>query len=222
MRGFDRYREDNSSEAFTDLLFNALLGFAFMFFIAFLLISPEPESGKIDTNADFIITTIWPDNHPDDVDTYVEDPTGNIVWYHVPEAGLVHLDRDDRGLYRDTIMVGDVEMTNALNQETVSIRGTLAGEYVVNVVHYVAKFAEPLKVSVKVEKINPRVTVIYYGVHELNGVGDEKTAFRFTLDDNGQVIASSQRQKSLVELTRKVRRPRSPGFLDVETGAQNP
>ncbi|HIF09649.1 MAG TPA: hypothetical protein EYQ81_07245 [Sneathiellales bacterium] len=119
-------------------------------------------------------------------------------------------------------MVGDVEMTNALNQETVSIRGTLAGEYVVNVVHYVANFAEPLEVSVKVEKINPRVTVIYYGVHELNGVGDEKTAFRFTLDENGQVVASSQRQKSLVELTRKVRRPRSPGFLDVETGARNP
>ncbi len=71
MRGFDRYREDNSSEAFTDLLFNALLGFAFMFFIAFLLISPEPESGKIDTNADFIITTIWPDNPPDELDTYV-------------------------------------------------------------------------------------------------------------------------------------------------------
>ena len=221
MRRPDYYREDNSSEAITDMLFNALLGFAFMFFIAFMLINPEPESGQIDTNADFIITTTWPDDHPDDVDTYVEDPIGNIVWYHVPEAGLIHLDRDDRGLYRDTIMVGDVEMTNPLNQETVSIRGTVAGEYVVNVVHYVANFAEPLPVSVKVEKINPRVTVVYYGVVHLTGVGDEQTAIRFTLDENGQVIASSKRQKSLVELTRKVRRPRSPGFLDVETGAQN-
>jgi len=222
MRRLNLYREDNSSEAITDLLFNALLGFAFMFFIAFLLINPEPESGKIDTQADFIVTTIWPDDHPDDVDTYVEDPTGNIVWYHVPEAGLVHLDRDDRGLYRDTMMIGETEMTNPLNQETVSIRGTLAGEYVVNVVHYVANYAEPLEVSVKVEKINPRVTVIYYGVIELNGVGDEKTAIRFTLNDKGEVIASSQRQKSLVELTRKVRRPRNPGFLDTQTGAQNP
>jgi hypothetical protein len=222
MRRPDLYREDNSSDAITDLLFNALLGFAFMFFIAFLLISPEPESGKIDTNAEFIITTIWPDDHPDDVDTYVEDPTGNIVWYHVPETGLVHLDRDDRGLYRDTIMIGDTEMTNALNQETVSIRGTLAGEYVVNVVHYVANFAEPLKVSVKVEKINPRVTVIYYGVIELTGVGDEQTAIRFTLNDKGKVISTSQRQKSLVELTRKVRRPRTPGFLDVQSGSASP
>ncbi len=216
------YREDTGSDAITDLLFNALLGFAFMFFIAFLLINPEPDSGKIDTKADFIITTTWPDHHPDDVDTYVEDPTGNIVWYHVPEAGLMHLDRDDRGLFRDTIMVDQTEVANPLNQETISIRGTLAGEYVVNVVHYVANFAEPLPVSVKVEKIHPRVTVIYYGSVELTGTGVEKTAIRFSLDNDGDVVTTTRRQKSLIELTRRVRRPQSPGFLDVETGASNP
>lgn len=222
MRPNRLYREDNGGDALTDLLFNALLGFAFMFFIAFLLINPDPDSGKIETRADFIITTTWPDNHPDDVDVYVEDPTGSIVWYHVPEAGLMHLDRDDRGLYRDTIWVDQAEITNPLNQETVSIRGTVAGEYVVNVVHYVANFAEPLPVSVKVEKIHPRVTVVYYGVVDLNGIGDEKTAIRFSLDDKGEVVATTRRQKSLVELTRKVRRPRSPGMLDVETGARSP
>ncbi|NQV22086.1 MAG: hypothetical protein HQ511_11780 [Rhodospirillales bacterium] len=216
------YREDTGSDAITDLLFNALLGFAFMFFIAFLLINPEQETGKIDTQAEFIITTTWPDDHPDDVDTYVEDPTGGIIWYHVPETGLMHLDRDDRGLYRDTIMIDNKEIANPLNQETISVRGTMAGEYVVNIVHYVANFAEPLPVSVKVEKINPQVTVVYYGVIELSGIGDEKTAIRFSVDEKGEVVSTTRRPKALVELTRKVRRPRSPGFLDVETGTKSP
>ena len=33
--------------AFTDILFNALLGFAFMFSVAFILIRPEVTDGKL-------------------------------------------------------------------------------------------------------------------------------------------------------------------------------
>lgn len=193
-----------------------------MFFIAFVLINPQAESGQIESQAEYIVTTTWPDGHPDDVDTYLEDPAGNIVWYHAPEAGLMHLDRDDRGLYRDTIIVAGEERTNPLNQEIVSIRGIMAGEYVVNVVHYVSNFAEPLPVSVKVEKINPRVSLIYYGSVELDGTGDEETAIRFKVDEDGAVIGTSTREKSLVELTRQVRRPRNPGFLELESGTRAP
>ena len=59
--------------------------------------NPEAKSGKIDTKAEFLITMTWPDSHPDDIDLYAEDPAGNIVWYHVREAGFMVLDRDDRG-----------------------------------------------------------------------------------------------------------------------------
>ena len=82
MQEFSLYTRDGEFDAFTDLLFNALLGFAFMFFIAFILIKPEDASGKIDTHAELLVTVVWPDSHPDDIDTYVEDPAGNLVWYH--------------------------------------------------------------------------------------------------------------------------------------------
>ena len=39
-------------DAFTDLLFNTLLGFSFMFAIAFMLISDPSEGGKIESKAD--------------------------------------------------------------------------------------------------------------------------------------------------------------------------
>ena len=60
-----------SQSAFTDLLFNSLLGFAFMFAIAFMLISDPSEGGKIESKAEILISVRWPDKHPDDVDAIV-------------------------------------------------------------------------------------------------------------------------------------------------------
>ena len=60
--------EDNSGDAFNDLLFNALLGFAFMFFISFALIQKPLEGGNIESKAEFLISVEWEDYHPDDID----------------------------------------------------------------------------------------------------------------------------------------------------------
>ena len=86
--------DDGTFVPFTDILFNVLLGFTMMVFVAFALIRPDAKSGIIDTNAEFIITTTWPDDNDDDIDTYVQDPTGNVVWYHSMQKGFVTLDRD--------------------------------------------------------------------------------------------------------------------------------
>ena len=203
MEQFSLYTREGEFDAFTDLLFNALLGFAFMFFIAFILIKPEDATGKIDTNAEFMITVTWPDEHPDDIDTYVEDAAGNLVWYHSREAGLMHLDRDDRGNYRDTILVDGVSINNPLNQETVTVRGLVAGEYVVNIFHYLATTPDLVPVTVKVEKLNPQVTVLYYGTIDLDHTGQEETAVRFVVDAEGEVKDVNTREKSLVQLSRK-------------------
>lgn len=209
---------DGEYDAFTDLLFNALVGFAFMFFIAFAMINPVAETGEIDTEVEILITVRWPDGNEDDIDTYVEDPAGNIVWYHQREAGLMHLDRDDRGQFKDVLLVGGQEIENPLNQETVSVRGLMNGEYVVNVVHFIATGTDPVPVTVKVEKMNPSVTVVYYGEVLLEGTGEEVTAARFTLADD--VIEDlNNRQKSLVSLTRQPGQANTPGGAqDVGTG----
>ena len=192
------YSQSESQDAFTDLLFNALLGFAFMFVVAFSLISDPTDTGKVDRKAEILITVRWEDRHPDDVDTLVEDPQGNMVWYHNRDTGLMHLDRDDRGLFQDRVVLDGVEVSNPLNQETVTVRALKAGEYVVNVLHYQSNYSEPLPVSVKVEKLNPVVKLIYYDKLELNGVGDEQTALRFNVDGSGEVIGTNRLTKRLL------------------------
>ena len=191
-------RINESQDAFTDVLFNALLGFAFMFVIAFALMAEPTDGGNVEAKAEVLVTVRWEDRHPDDVDTLVEDPSGNLVWYHNRDAGLMHLDRDDRGLFQDRIVLDGEEISNPINQETVTVRALTPGEYVVNVLHYQANYAEPLPVSIKVEKLNPAVELVYYGQRELAGSGDEQTAVRFTIGANGAVLGTNELPKPLL------------------------
>jgi hypothetical protein len=192
------FHEDNSGDAFTDLLFNALLGFAFMFFIAFSLIQNPQDGGNIESKAEFIISAEWEDHHPDDVDLIVEDPKGNIVYFQRQQAGLMHLDRDDRGTLADRLIIDGVEVENPSNQEVVTIRGFMSGEYVVNLLYYKSNFITPLKVKVKIEKINPKLEVVYFGDYYLKRTGEEVTAVRFLLDNKGIVADLNYLQKPII------------------------
>ena len=206
MDSFGNYPREKPFDPFSVMLFKALQVVAFLFFIALLAMNPEAKSGKIDTKAEFIISMTWPDSHPDDIDLYAEDPVGNIVWYHVRESGFMVLDRDDRGGLNNSIVVNGKRLSSPIRQETVSIRGIIAGEYTVNVNYYLATTTAPVPVSVKIEKVNPTVEVIFYDTLILDKMGQEKTAARFKIADNGDVIDVNHRPKSLIQLTRSVRR----------------
>ncbi len=195
--------DDGSFVPFTDILFNVVLGLTVMMFIAFALIRPTDKTGDIDINAELLITVTWPDLVPDDIDVYVEDPQGNVVWYNAREEGLIHLDRDDRGNFRDVAYVDGKEVQSPLNQETVTVRGIVPGEYVVNIFYYLSSTLQPVPVTVKVEKLNPSVTVVHYGTVELQSEGDERTVVRFTLDAGGEVSDINTRPKSLIAEVRK-------------------
>jgi hypothetical protein len=195
--------DDGTFVPFTDMLFNVLLGFAFMVFTAFALISPTAKTGAVNLKAEFLITMAWPDNNPNDMDLYVEDPAGNIVWYHSKEAGLMALDRDDRGDYKNTITVNGKTIRNPIRQEIVTIRGIVPGEYVVNVHEFLATAPGKVPVSVKVEKLNPIATVVYYGTQMFDHKGQEETYVRFSLDSDGGVTDLNTRRKSLVQAVRR-------------------
>jgi hypothetical protein len=209
METFGNYPLEKPFDPFSVMLFKALQVVAFLFFIALLAMNPETKEGKIDTKAEYIITLSWPDSHPDDIDLYAEDPLGNIVWYHEREAGFMVLDRDDRGGLNNSITVNGRKVANPIRQETISIRGILAGEYTVNVNYYLATQPAPVPVTVKIEKVNPHVEVISYDTVMLDHMGQEKTAARFKIAANGDILDVSHRDKSLIQLTRSVRRSNS-------------
>lgn len=194
-----RPRRTDEIDPFSDLLFNTLLIFVMLFTVALLAMNPKAKTGVIDAKAEFIVTVTWPDMNPNDIDTWIEDPGGNRVWFRQREGGMMHLDRDDRGLSNDSIVVNGQQVVNPLNQEVVTIRGFAPGEYVVNVFYYDSKDGQPVPVNVSVVKVNPRAEVVFYGTVNLPRKGDEVTAVRFSVDRDGRVTGVNTLAKTLVE-----------------------
>ncbi|MGB1091552.1 MAG: hypothetical protein ACPGYX_05470 [Oceanobacter sp.] len=188
-------------DPFTDLLFNALLTFTFLFLVALVLLNPPADKGIVDPKAEFLITVSWPDGNPNDIDVWLAGPDGAEVSYKQPQQGLMHLDRDDRGMINDTQIVNGVEINNPINQEVLTIRGRPPGEYIVNL-HYFKKESEQsdadVPVTVYLAEVNPKMKVLFYNTSTLKQEGDETTAFRFHIRPDGSVGNINQLQKSLV------------------------
>lgn len=194
-------RRANTVDPFVDLLFNALLGFTFLFLISVMFMNPDARKGRINLKAEFIISVTWPDHLADDIDLWVQDPIGETVSYLSKDASWLHLDRDDRGEVNDTIIIDGKEVVYPINQEVVTIRGIIPGEYTVNLYYFAAAQAEPVEALVKVEKVNPTLQTVYVRKVLLARQDDEQTVVRFTLDYSGGIGQINQLQKRLTPFT---------------------
>jgi len=196
-----RPKKYHSNTSFLDILFNTLVGFVLLFIIAFLLISPIKKKKEIEQKAEYVITVTWPGEMSDDVDSWLEDPTENILYFGQKQIGLMHLDRDDLGSRNDRQHVPGVGMINyPYNREITTIRGIMPGEYVFNI-HMYRKTSRdsPVPVTVILEKLNPRVKLLYSKVVTLTDHWEEKTIIRFVLDVDGEITESFFIYKPLVE-----------------------
>ncbi len=195
-----RLAREAEVDPFYDMLFNMLIAFVFCFIVALLAMNPRAlKAGDIPSKAEYIVNVGWPDRNPNDIDTWVQDPGGNLVWFRQREAGLMYLDRDDRGDANDAIVINGQRIQSPFRQEVVTIRGIVPGEFTVNVQYYQSRDGQPVEVTVSVIKVNPRAEVVFYGQLKLARQGDEATAVRFTLQPDGSVVNVNTLPKSLVQ-----------------------
>ena len=192
-----KYRRPNNFDPFTDLLFNILLGFTFLFFITILFINPISKLGNVNLKAEYIITVDWQDNLPDDVDIWVQDPNGEIVSYLKKDAGWLHLDRDDQGIINDVVIINNKEVIYPINREVVTLRGIIPGEYVVNLYLYEHKSKEPVEAKIIIEKVNPSLKLVYFNNTVLEAKDTELTIARFNLDAKGDFTIGSLQKEIL-------------------------
>lgn len=186
-----------STDPFIDLLFNTLLGFTFLFLVSVMFMNPEARKGRVNLKAEYIISVTWPDHLADDLDLWVQDPIGETVSYLRKDAGWLHLDRDDRGEVNDTIVVDGREVVYPINQEVVTIRGIIPGEYIVNLYYYKAAEPRPVEALVKVERVNPTLQTVYVRKILMAEQDAEQTVVRFHLDPGGAITQVNQLQKRL-------------------------
>ncbi len=184
-----------STIGFIDLLFNILLGFAFLFIIAFLLIKPEAKKEDFNRRAEFVVVMEWDNDANGDIDLYVEDPTGKQVSFRYHNHNYMHLDKDDLGSMNDTVVNADGSISTVkINREVVTIRGIIEGEYIINAHYYSLRSYDKINpkkpvVTVRVElhKANP-YSIMWVGEKEFNHRGQEETFLRFRLDKDGRIL----------------------------------
>jgi len=203
------FRKYKSNTAFLDLLFNCLLGIAVLFFISFILVNPFQKQADIKTKAEFVVTVTWPKDNQDDVDTWLEDPAGNVCFFRQKEIGLMHLDRDDRGSVNDVIQLPDGSfILFPHNQELLTIRGIIGGEFTINIHMYSKRSQDGTPVDITIDKLNPRLQRIFARTIQLTEQWQEETVTRFTLAGDGELLSLDNLYKPIVKSeVANVRRP---------------
>lgn len=208
---FDRNKY-NSSIGFTDVLFNILVGFAFLFIVAFLLIKPEAKKEDFERKAEFVVVMEWNHDQPDDIDLYVQDPTDSKVHFRLPIINFMYLDKDDLGFANDIVksVDGTIKKVN-INREVVTIRGIIPGEYIINAHYYSAREwvnntlktnvdsfdhnntrkikrkEKALTVKIELHKVSP-YKILWVGEKTFVNRGQEETFVRFTVDQAGNIV----------------------------------
>lgn len=193
--------------SFLDLLFNMVLFFASLFILAFLNVNiKNPKKKNVEAKAEYIITVTWPTDKPVDIDTHLQNPAGQNIWYSQKDKGLMHLDRDDRGNYDDTVNIPGMKPINYPdNREIVTIRGVIPGEYTLNLHFYSNRDYQTqtnhknVPVKVTIEKLNPTLQLKFSKKVVMIDRGHELTVVRFTLDKDGNITETNDLQKRFVE-----------------------
>ena len=203
----DRFK---STTGLNDLLFNLLVGFVFLFIVAFLLINPPTKKEEAPKKAEYLIVIEWDTNSSDDSDLWVMEHNRTTVSFTRKEGGLLNLEKDDLGIANDTWITPQGErVVIPINREVVTMRGIVPGRYQIaaHVYSYrtVSKMVggervyneDSRTITATLIKINPygeqyRIQKTY------TQRGQQITLFNFELDENGRIIAVDDRPNNII------------------------
>ena len=187
MDDLDLYDDQGGDVVFRDVIFLALAGFVAMVLLLLPFINP-PATANEGTPApgNVIVELSWPKEMDTDIDLWVEAPGDAPVGYSNKGGLIFNLLRDDLGSQSD---VTDI------NYEVSYSRGVPAGEYTVNAHLYrdmSGRLPVPISISVSV-KPTPQIAAkrILTTKLELINQGQEATVFRFSLDEDGNLVPGS-------------------------------
>jgi hypothetical protein len=187
MDELDLFNDEGSDTVFRDVIFLALAGFVAMVLLLLPHLNPPATASEgAPAPGNVIVELNWPKELDTDVDLWVEAP-GDVPVGYSNKGGLIfNLLRDDLG--------GQSDVTD-INYEVSYSRGVPSGEYTVNVHLYRNMSGSlPIPVTLAVSiKPKPQIAAkrILTTKLELQFQGQETTAFRFSLDEDGNLVPGS-------------------------------
>jgi hypothetical protein len=190
-RNQKRSRERRWPIPYLDLSNTLFFFFVALFAIALLAISDADEKKKVDTTSKLLVTLTWRDGSANDVDLSMKVPNGEVVRFRNRQAAFASLDHDNLGIGNTTVLDGDGKpVISPGRDEVIYIRQTMPGTYIVNVHLYALYGGEAEPVSVTLASVDPTYRQVVTRQLTLTEKHEEHTAFRFTVDDQGNVTST--------------------------------
>jgi hypothetical protein len=170
--------------------------------ILFLLKADEEQVKMRPPNTLYEVILTWDGNSEDDLDLYVQASTGHVVSFNNREGGegsLISLNHDALGKSRNNSLATNTEGTVVgFNEEIVAFRGATKGENIVTVHVYRKKDEKPVEATITLVKIKPFKQVVTKK-RIFKETGDEKIAFRFQTNKNGEITEINELPANLVK-----------------------
>lgn len=190
MNVLDDREDDAADTVFRDTIMLALAGFITVVMIVLAHVRPEAQAAQNMEAATMpgsvMIEAHWDGTLDTDVDLWVQGPGDVPVGYSNKGGGLFNLLRDDLGKQMDL---------SGQNYEVSYSRGLMAGEYTVNLHMYRNRSrlqAIPVKIVASVKRGPNKVSKqILVSDTVIDREGQEKTVFRFRLDQDGALEQDS-------------------------------
>lgn len=190
MQALDHFDEDDASTVFRDVITLALCGFVAVVILLLPHIHPEAKQAAqaegVTSPGNVMVEVRWPDELDADIDLWVRAPGDVPVGYSNKSGVIFNLLRDDLGRNADP---------TRLNYEVTYSRGIPPGEYAVNLHLYRNKsMVSPIPVTVVTSVKKPdgeTARQVLATTVDLEREGQELTAYRFKLSDNGDLVAGS-------------------------------
>jgi len=185
--GLDEFDEDDSTgTVFRDVILLALIGFVAIVIMLLPHIKPtQKDDQEHRAPGNMIVEMHWPTDMPYDVDLWVKGPGEHPVGFWNLGSETFNLLRDDLGHEGDATKE---------NYEITYSRGIPEGEFIVNVHMYGPKpktVVVPVNVVVSVKKPGQQTRQILKTVIDLKRHNQEETAFRFKMDNAGDLVPGS-------------------------------
>lgn len=193
--GRKRQRRSFPGIAYLDLLVNLLMVFVVLVALLVTLVKPTIGKPSIETLGTVAVVMTWPEYDNSDIDLWMQNPHGEIAFFGNPSAGYMYLEHDDLAYFK---VRGEKQ-----HYERMIIQQSINGEYVVNAMLYRKGSTDenrdariPIVITLWRLRGNDEVITV---VHlTLTVTGQETTAFRFKLNDAGEISHINHLQKKLL------------------------
>ena len=173
----------------------AAIDFLSCLVVVFVAVAITSRPPQVKTYGAYAVVMTWPKGDSD-VDLYVRDPAGRVAYFLEPQIDQMQLEHDDLGT-RNTGYAHANE-----NQERVVVRSATPGQWVANVQFFKREpGSAPVPVSVTLWDLRTEDRAVHSETRKLSREGEERTAFRFTIDRAGRFAGASDLPLSLVSPT---------------------